>query len=175
MTNTQNSKISQINAYKLLRLRIDGSLGPLFVGRTQVFTVGNWMNSREDLPHPGLAHRPGFHCCSTQKAPHIKLKLKNGEQRVWCSVSIEKYESYKRPECQGGLWYVAKRMKINEIIIPHNSNFEHKAVQILGKIEHEIGDQVGDTVLNSFNKLQTELENKEGTIRSHIFVQVKNL
>lgn len=117
MNNTnENLPNNQINAYKLLRLRKDGSLGALFVGREQHFIVGKWMESRDDLPHPGLAHRPGFHCCSTQSAPHIKTVLKNGEVRIWCSVTIENYEQHQRPECQGGLWYVAKRMKINEII-----------------------------------------------------------
>jgi hypothetical protein len=106
----------QLIAYKLLRIRNDGSLGPLFVGRNQVFTIGEWMECKFDLPHPGLAHRPGFHCCSTKSAPHIKLRLKNGEQRVWCKVTIEEYELHNRPESQGGLWYVSKRMRIDKTI-----------------------------------------------------------
>jgi len=106
----------QIKAYKLLRLRRDKSLGPLFVGREQCIPVGKWMDCKDDLPHPGLAHRPGFHCCSEQHAPHIKMKLKSGEERVWCLVTIENYEELERPVSQGGLWYVARRMKIDELI-----------------------------------------------------------
>jgi hypothetical protein len=99
-------------AYKLLRVRKDGTLGPLFVGRNIVIPVGEWMIADHSLPHPGLAHRPGFHCCSKKSAPHIKLKLKSGEQRVWCLVEIEDFKAHERPESQGGLWYVAEKMKI---------------------------------------------------------------
>ena len=93
-------------------MRKDGTLGSLFVGRNIVIPVGEWMIADHSLPHPGLAHRPGFHCCSKKSAPHIKLKLKSGEQRVWCLVKIEDFKAHERPESQGGLWYVAEKMKI---------------------------------------------------------------
>jgi hypothetical protein len=107
-------------AYKLLRLRKDGTLGPLFVGRDIVIPVSEWMKARVDLPHPGLAHRPGFHCCSEIKAPHIKLQLKNGERRVWCVVQIEDYDELRRPKSQGGLWYIATHMKILVVLSDTN-------------------------------------------------------
>ena len=99
-------------AYKLLRRKKDGSLGPLFVGRASRLSFGVTYEARSDLPHPGLAHRPGFHCCAEPKAPHIKRVLKNGERRVWCEVRIYGVTRHDRPECQGGVWYTALHMEI---------------------------------------------------------------
>ena len=101
-----------MKAYKLLRLRKDGTLGPLFVGRRSVFRVGDRLAAEFNLPHPGLAHRPGFHCCAEPRAPHIKRVLKNGERRVWCEVRIYGVTRHDRPECQGGVWYTAFHMEI---------------------------------------------------------------
>ena len=106
-------KACGLKAFKLLRLRADGTLGPLFVGRGLVLRVGETCSARADLPHPGLAHRPGFHCTAEPRAPHIKLRLKNGERRVWCEVRLTGWVTpHMRPECQGGLWYTAEKMKI---------------------------------------------------------------
>jgi len=99
-------------AYKLLRKRKDGTLGPLFVGRELVIKPGEWYRARSDLPTGGLAYRPGFHCCRTPNAPHIKLRLSNGEIRVWCVVEVEDFEEYVRPASQGGAWLLCKRMRV---------------------------------------------------------------
>ena len=105
-----------MTAYKLFRLRKDGTLGPLFVGRGLVVRVGDVHTARDDLPHPGLAHRPGFHCCSKKRAPHIKMRLGNGERRVWCKVDIGDWREHMRPESQGGLWYTAKSVRVLYIV-----------------------------------------------------------
>lgn len=103
-------------AYKLFRVRKDGTLGSLFVGRQKVLPIGQWLEAETNLSHPGLAHRPGFHCCAQRLAPHIKLRLANGEVRWWYHVEIEdEAERHERPESQGGLWYVAKRMRIVKV------------------------------------------------------------
>jgi hypothetical protein len=34
------------------------------------------------------------------------------EGRVWKQVEIEDYVELKRPESQGGVWYLAQRMKL---------------------------------------------------------------
>lgn len=106
-----------IYAYKLLRKRKDGSLGSLFVGRSFILKKNiNYMAST-NLPHKGLAYRPGFHCCSKPIAPHLKMTLSNGEQRVWAYVELDgEIEKIKRPECQGGIWYVSSMMKILKIL-----------------------------------------------------------
>lgn len=103
-------------AYKLLRVRTNGSLGPLFVGRELILWPGLWFNARSDLEHKGLKHRPGFHCCQYPNAPHLKLKLKSGETRVWALVEIQNWTTLTRPKCQGGVWYLAQRMKVVEVL-----------------------------------------------------------
>jgi len=104
-------------AYKLFRLRKDGTLGSLFVNREAVLPVGVWLDASDSHPHPGLAHRPGWHCCGEMRAPHIKLRLKNGEQRVWARVIMTPgARPDKRPASQGGLWWLATRIKILETL-----------------------------------------------------------
>jgi len=93
-------------AYKLLRLRKDGTLGPLFINRRQVIPVGQWLQA-EDHPTKGYAHRPGWHCTAKPEAPHLSKK-----GRVWCLVEIEDYSEFRRPESQGGLWFLANHMRV---------------------------------------------------------------
>lgn len=51
--------------------------------------------------------------------PHIsKMELANGEQRVWCMVSIDNYQVLARPPSQGGLWYIAQSMYVHYILGP---------------------------------------------------------
>lgn len=100
----------QKTCYKLLRLRSDGSLGPLFINRSQRLEVGRWYPA-EDHPTEGYAHRPGWHACDTRSAPHLS---KRG--RVWARVQIRGYVSHRRPAAQGGLWHTADEMKILEVL-----------------------------------------------------------
>ena len=48
---------------------------------------------------------------SKQEAPHLSKK-----NRVWCKVEFEDYEEIHRPANQGGLWYLAQRMKVLEVV-----------------------------------------------------------
>jgi hypothetical protein len=93
-------------AYKLLRLRKDGSLGPLFINQRQRIPVGVWLNA-EAHPTKGFAFRPGWHCTHAPVAPHLSSK-----GRVWCEVLIQKFKEVKRQAAQGGLWFLAGRMKL---------------------------------------------------------------
>lgn len=72
--------------------------------------VGEWLQA-EAHRTKGLAFRPGWHCCATQSAPHLSEK-----GRVWCKVLIEDAQEFLRPECQGGLWFLAQRMKVLEVL-----------------------------------------------------------
>ena len=47
------------------------------------------------------------------KTDEFKMRLANGEQRVWVECEVEDYDTYNRPESQGGTWILAQRMKIN--------------------------------------------------------------
>jgi hypothetical protein len=110
-------------AYKLFRLRKDGTLGPLFINRKQVIPIGKWLQA-ECHPTAGYAVRPGWHCCSTPCAPHLSKHLKNGEHRVWARVEIKGVKEHMRPESQGGLWYTAEGMMVLKILGGENESEE---------------------------------------------------
>ena len=40
----------------------------------------------------------------------------NGEHRVWVRCEVEDFEHYNRPESQGGMWVLAQKMKILEVL-----------------------------------------------------------
>jgi len=100
-----------VKAYKLLRQRKDGSLGPLFINRSQRLPIGQWLQA-EDHPTKGYAHRPGWHTSPAPEAPH----LRQGGDRVWAACEIEDFYPFARPAYQGGEWLIAKRLKINEVL-----------------------------------------------------------
>ena len=93
-------------AFKLLRKRKDGTLGPLFINAKQRIPIGRWLEA-EDHPTTGYAHRPGWHCTATKEAPHLSEK-----DRVWCNVVVDDYTCFNRPRSQGGQWILAKHMKV---------------------------------------------------------------
>jgi hypothetical protein len=94
-----------MKAYKLLKQRKNGTIGPLFINRKQVIPFGEWLDA-EDHPTKGYAHRPGWHTTSKPYAPHLSIK-----DRIWIEVEIEDYTELVRPEHQGGVWFLANRMK----------------------------------------------------------------
>ena len=98
-----------------MRLRKDGSLGSLFINRKATIPIGEWLEA-ECIPTNGFAVRKGFHCCFEMNAPHLKMKLANGEQRVWVECLVEDYETYDRPESQGNTWILANKMKVVRVI-----------------------------------------------------------
>ena len=111
-----------MKAYKLLRiLKIDGKLHPLFINKSVPTPIGVWMDA-ECHPTKGFAIRCGWHCCFIPLAPHLKTELSNGEKRVWVECEVEDWESYDRPESQGGAWILAQKMKINRILTMEEVN-----------------------------------------------------
>lgn len=98
-------------AYKLMRLRKDGTLGSLFINRKEIYPEDKWLVA-ENYPTKGYAPRYGWHCCLKPEAPHLKLK----SDRTWVKVEVEEIEFYDRPESQGGMWILAKYMKILKIL-----------------------------------------------------------
>ncbi len=105
-----------MKAFKLLKKRKDGTLGPLFINASQRIPLDEWLDA-EDHPTNGFAHRPGWHCTVNRYAPHLKMRLKSGQQRVWCLVELEgKVESYRRSMQQGGIWLLAERMRVLHVI-----------------------------------------------------------
>jgi hypothetical protein len=95
-----------IVAYKLFHVRRDGSLGPLFINKTQRVEVGVKYHA-ENHPTTGYKFRPGWHCCEKPIAPHLHKK-----GRAWYMVKIDDYVAYTRPKTQGGRWFVAQYMTV---------------------------------------------------------------
>lgn len=97
-------------AYKLLRKRKDGTLGPLFINRKQIIPIGEWLEA-ESYPTKGYAFRPGWHTTSKLEAPHLSMK-----DRVWTKVEIKDYKELIRPQSQGGVWWLANYMKVLGVV-----------------------------------------------------------
>ncbi len=89
----------------------DGTYAPLFINKRQRIPIGEWLDA-EDHPTKGFAHRPGWHCCASPVAPHLKRYPKNGRPRAWFKVEIEDFTYERRPAKQGGVWFLAQRMKV---------------------------------------------------------------
>ena len=99
-----------MKAYKLFRLRQNGTLGSLFIGCRQQILLGQWLEA-EDIPTKGYAHRPGWHSGVTPKADHL---TEHG--RVWCEVEVCDFYAFKRPKHQGGKWLISQWLKVNKIL-----------------------------------------------------------
>lgn len=104
-----------MRAYKLMRIRKNGTLGSLFINRKAVIPMGEWLQA-EEYPTKGYAFRPGWHCTLKPHAPHLSEK-----DRVWVEVEIKDFQSYSRPESQGGEWLLANKMKVTKIMEPSHS------------------------------------------------------
>ncbi len=104
-------------AYKLFRQLKSGELTSLFINKTRRLPCNELMEA-ENYPTSGFAVREGWHCTAKPEVPHLKMKLKSGEVRIWKKVMIDNYVEFKRPENQGGLWFLAKKMVIlnNDLI-----------------------------------------------------------
>ncbi len=101
---------TKLIAYKLVRKLKSGKLTPLFINKSQGIELNTWYKS-ECHPTKGFKVRQGWHCTSTPNAPHLSER-----DRVWVKVEIEDVEEFKRPESQGGLWYLADNIKFLEIL-----------------------------------------------------------
>jgi hypothetical protein len=102
----------RVVAYKLLRIRRDGSLGPLFINPKQRIPIGANLKAEAHLTK-GFAFRPGWHCCLKPIAPHLSTK-----GREWFKVEASgKLEFINRPKLQGGTWLLASRMKVIEKVV----------------------------------------------------------
>jgi len=98
--------MKKIVVWKLFRLLKSGKITSLFIGRTRRLPIDTWMIA-ESIPTKGFAVRPFWHCTLLSSAPHLSEK-----GRIWLQVEIDDYQEFKRPDCQGGVWYLAKKMRI---------------------------------------------------------------
>lgn len=93
-------------AYKLLRVRKDGSLGSLYFDRRTSLKLGVWLLARRHSRR-GLKPRIGWHALLRPRAPHLSTK-----GRRWYRVELENVEVLDRPAAQGGTWLIGQRMRI---------------------------------------------------------------
>ena len=87
-----------------------GDITPLFINKSFRIPFNEWLEA-ESHPTKGFKVRPYWHCTSEPNAPHLSTK-----NRVWVKVEIQDYEEFQRPNNQGGLWFLAKRIKFIEKI-----------------------------------------------------------
>lgn len=97
-------------AHKLCRQLKNGNITSLFINKKVSLPFDTWLDA-ENHPTKGFKERPFWHCTSNPVAPHLSMK-----NRVWIKVEMEDYSEFDRPESQGGLWYLAKRIKLLKII-----------------------------------------------------------
>ena len=97
-------------AYKLCRKLKNGEITSLFINKKKRLIFNEWLEA-ESYPTNGFAVRPFWHCTSEPIAPHLSEK-----NRVWVVVFMDEYSEYLRPESQGGKWFLAKRIKLIEIL-----------------------------------------------------------
>ena len=95
-------------SYKLFRVRKDDSIGSLFINRKARLPLNRWLKA-EKHPTKGFAFRPFWHCTSQPNAPHLSMK-----GRRWFKVEMKEFEKFERPANQGGVWYLAKKIRILE-------------------------------------------------------------
>ena len=88
----------------------DGTYSPLFINKSMRIPFGVWLDA-EAHDTKGFAFRPGWHCTLSPHAPHLSLEPKNCRPRVWVEVEVKNYETYDRPESQGGSWVLAQQIK----------------------------------------------------------------
>lgn len=98
-------------AYKLLRIRKDGSLGPLFINKKLRIPFKEWLEA-ENHPTKGYTVRPGWHVAKQPCAPHLSLK-----DRVWAEVDIDDWYEFKRPVKQGSVWLIARIMRVLHLVV----------------------------------------------------------
>lgn len=95
-------------AYKLFRVLKNGSITSLFINKKERLKINEWLNAKE-YPTKGYVFRPQFHCTSKPYAPHLSMK-----NRKWFKIEMKEYTEIRRPKSQGGLWYLANKIKIIE-------------------------------------------------------------
>ena len=98
-------------AYKLFRELKSGEITSLFINKSRRLPFDEILDA-ECFPTKGFAERAFWHCTDQPHATHLKMELKSGEKRVWRKVLMHDYEEFQRPDNQGGMWYLAKRIII---------------------------------------------------------------
>jgi hypothetical protein len=95
-----------MQVYKLFRVRKDGTIGSLFINKKERLSLNKWLDAKS-YPTKGYKIRPFWHCMKEPFAPHLSM-----EGRKWFKVDMRNFKMFNRPKIQGGLWYLAQKIKI---------------------------------------------------------------
>jgi len=98
--------LGHMKAYKLVRVMANGELASLFINKTDRLQMNTWLTAEEHRTK-GFAYRPFWHCTARPEAPHMTM-----EGRAWYRVELRDYDIMERPSNQGGVWILAREMKI---------------------------------------------------------------
>ncbi len=93
-------------AYKLFRHYKDGSIHSLFIDKTKNLPLKKWLTAKKH-PTKGFKVRFGWHSLEIPFAPHLSKK-----NRAWYKIEIKNYTKLTRPKNHGGMWFLAKEMRI---------------------------------------------------------------
>lgn len=97
-------------AYKLFRIKKNGDISSLFINKRESYKFNVWMEAKS-YPTKGYSYRPYWHCTEKPSAPHLSMK-----NRVWVEIEMDEYVEFKRPESQGGRWFLAKKIKLIKML-----------------------------------------------------------
>lgn len=93
-------------AWKLFRVMKNGALAPLFINKRLRLEPNIWYEAELHVTK-GFSPRKGWHVTAKAVAPHLSTK-----GRKWVRVEIEDYQVITRPASQGGIWYLANKMRV---------------------------------------------------------------
>lgn len=115
-------EMDTVKAYKLFRVRRDGSLGPVIINRGARIPVGEWLECEDHSGKAksyGVAVRVGFHACAEPVAPHLTKPSKkaDADNRTWYAVELEGAVEMHRGVDGGSDWFVARRMRVVERVV----------------------------------------------------------
>ena len=93
-----------MEAYKLLRVRADGTLGSLNTDIGRKLPIGEWLRAGNHA-RPGRTPHPGWHALTEPASKHFR----DFPGRKWYRVELQNVTPYPRPD---EMWLVAECMRI---------------------------------------------------------------
>lgn len=157
-----------MKAYKLLRVKKDGKLYPLFVDTNTPTPIGEWLeakcgerkyNGKVKSTLGDLCFRPGFHLSDLSYAPHIGRKGDSGEiefmneNHVWCECEYVTDVNYQPFVNENG-------KNKNGVIIPKNAYMTE--IPVNGYYRYKTNPNMyGDWIITGAMKLIRVLSDDE--------------
>lgn len=97
-----------LHAYKLFRVRADGSIGSLLIDTGKRLETGVWYRAEDHRPRWGKTSNPGWHAVMEPNAPHLARK----DGRAWYRVDLRGVHPVRKRD--GSIWLRSAEMRIVE-------------------------------------------------------------